>query len=329
MRVCVYGLGAMGGMIATRLAAAGVEVSAVARGALLAAVRRDGLTLTEPTPTGDKVVRASIRVSDRVEDLGEQDLVVIAVKSTAVRTVAGRVGPLMGPDTCVLSTMNGIAWWFFAGLAPELRRIQLESVDPAGELAAALPASRVLGAVLYLSASTPRPGLVRGGPGDRVIIGEATGGRSPRTDAVADVLRQGGFTIETSQLIQRDIWFKLWGNMTMNPISAITGATLDRILDDPQVRRLASTMMAEAAAVGERLGLPISADPEERHRATSLLGAAKTSMLQDVEAGRPIELDALVTAVTEIGRLFGLATPSIDAVLGLTRLHARVRGLYP
>ena len=328
MRICVYGLGAVGGMVAARLARAGTPVSAVARGATLEAVRgRGGLVLLEgPDPRPRRSAPIPVTVEADPAALGEQDVVVIALKATALPDAAPSIARLVGPDTVLVPAMNGIPWWFFHGLD---RDVRLESTDPGGAVSAALPAERVLGAVLHLSASCPEPGTVRNPAGQEIIIGEPRGGASERADRVAAVLRGAGFQVRVSDRIQRDVWYKLWGNMTMNPLSVLTGATLDRILDDPQVRGMASACMREAAEVGARIGLPIDADPEERHEITRRLGAVRTSMLQDADAGRPVELDALVTSVAELARHVGVPTPNIDSLLGLTRLHAQIRGLYP
>lgn len=331
MKVCVYGLGAMGGMIAGRLSRGGAEVCAVARGATLAGVRERGLRLIERAADG-RITESSfpIEVSDDPARLPQPDLVILTVKATALPEVADGVRRLLTPGTVVLSALNGIQWWFFSGLPGEAGRLRPRSADPTGALAASIPVEQVLGGVLHLSAACPEPGTVACGPGERIILGDPAGGPpDERVTRVADVLARGGFQAEISERIQRDVWFKLWGNLTMNPLSAVTGATLDRVLDDPLVRDFASRCMREAAEIGARIGLPIDVDPEERHAVTRRLGAAKTSMLQDVENGRPVEIDALVTVVKEIAELVGVATPNIDALLGVTRLHARVRGLYP
>jgi 2-dehydropantoate 2-reductase len=329
MKFCIVGLGAIGGLFAARLALAGHDVSALARGATLEAVRRDGLTLVEGAPGQEQNRRLDIVVSDDPAALGPQDVVIVAVKTTALASVAGGVASLLGPDTAVLSAMNGLPWWFFHGLAPELARLRLQSVDPDGRIAQAIPAERVIGCVTHLAATTPAPGAVRAIAGNRLIIGEPAGGAAtPRASAVVNALREGGFEVDAAAVIQQEIWFKLWGNMTMNPVSALTGATGDRILDDEHVRGFMSRCMAEAAQIGERIGLPIGQDAEQRHAVTRKLGAFRTSMLQDVMAGRPVELDALVASVMEIGRQVTVPTPNIDALFGLSRLQAQVRGLY-
>ena len=329
MRICIYGLGAVGGFIGARLAAHGQQVSAIARGDTLAAVARDGLTLLEAPAAPPARTVVPVRVVDDPAQLGPQDLVVVSVKTTGLTEVARRIAPLLGPDTVVLSAMNGVPWWFFDGLDGALAAREWPAIDPGRAIAAAIPATRVLGCVVHFACAVERPGVVRHAQGRRLIVGEPAGGDSERARRVAAMLADAGFDTEVSQRIQQDVWFKLWGNMTMNPVSAITGATCDRILDDPLVCDFVSAAMREASAIGERIGLPIAISPEQRHQVTRRLGAFKTSMLQDVEAGKPVELDALVAIVGEIGRAIGVATPNIDALYGLARLHARTRGLYP
>jgi 2-dehydropantoate 2-reductase len=225
--------------------------------------------------------------------------------------------------------MNGVPWWFFDGFGGEYEGMRLESVDATGAIARAIPTRHLLGGVVHGSFAVIEPGLVRHVAGNHLIIGEPDGSGSERVHRVADALRVAGLEITVSPCIQAEIWYKLWGNMTMNPISALTGATGDRILDDPLVNRFCLDVMAEAGAIGGRIGCPIAQSGEERNALTRELGAFKTSMLRDVEAGRPIELDALVAVVGEIGRKVGVPTPHVDTLLGLARLHARVRGLYP
>jgi 2-dehydropantoate 2-reductase len=325
VRIAIYGIGAVGGFIGARLAEAGNDVSAVARGATLEAIRAQGLRLDSE----GRHVTTSVTASDDPAALGHQDLVVIAVKAPALIEVARSISPLVGPDTMVMTAMNGVPWWFFDGFGGEYAGSRLASLDPDGSIAAAIPSSRVIGCVVHGSYTVPRPGLVRHVAGKRLIVGEPDGSDSPRLRRVADTLERAGFDVEVSSSIQVDIWYKLWGNMTMNPVSAVTGATCDRILDDPLVNRFCLDIMSEAARIGARIGCFIAQDGEERNKVTRQLGAFKTSMLQDVESGKRVELDALVTVVREIGQKVGVSTPSIDALLGLARLHARVRGIYP
>ena len=328
MKVCIVGLGAVGGLLGawlgTRLPAGRVTLSALARGATLAAVQRDGLVLV----TDAGALAVALRASDDAAALGPQDLLILSVKGPALAVVAPSVRALMGPRTQVLTAMNGVPWWFFDGLAGACQGLRLESVDPGERVRQQIPAAQVLGGVVHLSASCPAPGRVRHGQGDGLILGRALGTADEPLRRVAALLGDAGLAVTVSDCIQRDIWFKLWGNMTMNPVSALTGATGDRILDDPLVRRFCSAVMVEAQAIGAAFGVPIEQDPEARHAVTRKLGRFKTSMLQDLEAGRPLEIDALVASVREIGAHLGQATPSIDALLGLTRLMARQRGLY-
>jgi 2-dehydropantoate 2-reductase len=260
--------------------------------------------------------------------MGQQDLLVLALKAPALAAVVPTLAPLIGPHTVVLTAMNGVPWWFTHGLGGALEGQTLQSVDLGGALAAALPAEQVVGCVVHASCSTDAPGVVRHHFGNGLIVGEPGGGTSERVQALVALLVKAGFAATESERIQRDIWFKLWGNMTVNPISAITGATTDRILGDPLVRGFVSVVMLEARAIGKKMGLPIEQQPEDRHAVTLKLGAFKTSMLQDVEARKPVELDALVGAVRELGQLTGTPTPHTDALLGLARLQASTLGLY-
>jgi 2-dehydropantoate 2-reductase len=323
MKVAVVGLGAVGGLIAARLARAGHEVSALARGETLARVRAQGLLVTSAAGSFSVPIAAS---SDAAT-LGPQELVVIAVKAPALAAIADAVAPLLGAETVLLPAMNGVPWWFMPAARPD--EAPLASVDPGGVLLAKLPLARVLGCVVHLTCSSPAPGEVKHGFGERLIVGEPAGGNSARVAAVCAALASAGFQAEASTDVRREVWFKLWGNMTMNPVSALTGALTDAILDDTLVREFVLRCMAEAAAIGARVGCPIGQSGEERMALTRELGGFRTSMLQDAEAGRAIELDALVTAVHEIGGRVGVAAPNIAALLGLTRLMARKRGLYP
>jgi 2-dehydropantoate 2-reductase len=322
MKVCIVGAGAIGGFIGAKLAAAGrADVCALARGATLAALREQGWRVNAASGS----VRAKARGSDAAAELGEQDLVIVAVKGPALTQVASGIAPLLGPATIVMPAMNGVPWWF----CKDSDARPLQSVDPGGVIDAAIAYERVLGCVVHVSASTPGPGLVQHKFGQGLILGEPRGGKSERAKAVADLLAHAGFDVTHSADVRYDIWYKLWGNMTMNPVSAITGATGDRVLSDPLVRAFNSACMEEAAAVGRRIGCDIQQTPEDRHAITAKLGSFKTSMLQDVEAHRPIELDAIVGAVHEIGERVGVATPNIASLFGLARLFGRVRGLYP
>ena len=297
----------------------------LARGATASTLRARGWRLQ----TQRGLLSALANVVETPSALGPQDLVVVAVKGPSLADVAAKIGPLLGPETAVLTAMNGVPWWFFHGFGTTYRDMPLASVDPGGRIAAAVPARRIVGCVVHASCSTPEPGLVLHHGGQRLIVGEPAGAPIPRTTAIAAQLVTAGFDAEVSPRIQRDIWYKLWGNMTMNPISALTGATMDRILDDELVTQFCLRAMRETADIGARIGCPIEQSGEDRIAVTRRLGAVKTSMLQDVEAHRPVEIDVLLSAVREIGERVQVATPALDALFGLARLQARVRGLYP
>jgi 2-dehydropantoate 2-reductase len=320
--VCIVGAGAIGGLLGTRLAANGVAVSALARGRTLAALQRFGWR------TQDAQAPVAAAAADPAE-LGPHDVVVLAVKAHALPALAPALAPLFGPGTVVVAALNGVPWWFFDGLGGPHDGLRLDAVDPGGVVSAAIPTARVLGCVVHMSVNVPEPGLSNHRAGEGIIVGEPAGGGSARLDLVAGLLGKGGFAVTAAPRIQTAIWYKLWGNMTMNPISMLTGATGDLMLDDPLIVGFVESAMNEAAAIGARIGCPIAESASDRNAMTRKLGNLKTSMLQDAEAGRPIELDALVTVVRDIGAAVGVPTPTIDALLGLSRVAARVRGLYP
>lgn len=324
MKICIYGAGAIGGFVGTRLAAAGAQVGAVARGATLEALRRHGWRLRQ----GGELIEAPVAAAGAPSELGVQDVVVIAVKGTALAEVATQIAPLLAPHTMVVPAMNGVPWWFVQGM-PGVGDAPLESVDPGGRIAAGIPMRHVVGCVVHASTFTTEPGIVEHRNGNGLIVGEPAGGASVRSDELAALLKDAGFDARASANIRHDIWYKLWGNMTMNPVSAMTGATIDRVMADPLVLAFCTRAMEEAAEIGARIGCAIEQKPEDRHKITRSLGRFKSSMQNDVEANRPIELDALVGVVHELGQRLGVATPNVDALLGLTRLFGRVRRLYP
>ena len=338
MRTVIVGAGAIGGCIGARLAQdAGVPVAAYARGATLQALRTQGWRMD----SGNRRWHAAVEhASDDAAALGQSDLLVVAVKGQALAPLAPRLAPLVGPDTVILPAMNGVPWWFGRGLAGHAAGMTLDTVDPGGVIARALPPAQVLGCVVHIAAGTIGPGQVQHRMGWGLVVGEPGGEHNPelsaepssrqqRVQGVVALLARAGFEVTVEPAIHRALWYKLWGNVTMNPVSALTGATADRILDDPLVRSFCSAVMTEVAAVGGRIGCAIDQSPEDRHAVTRRLGAFKTSMLQDVEAGRSLELDAIVAAVREIAGQVGVATPNLDALFGLVRLMAQGRGLYP
>jgi 2-dehydropantoate 2-reductase len=321
MKICIVGAGAIGGFLGTKLAATGQHsVSALARGATLAALKQHGWRMNTAAGLLQAPVHAA---SSAAADLGVQDLVIIAVKGQSLAEGAPQLLPLIGAHTLILPAMNGVPWWFCDE--------PLQSLDPTGVIAASLPADQVLGCVIHASTAQTEPGLVQHKMGQGVIVGEPAGDvskASERVAAVVQALSSAGFDATHSVNIRYDIWYKLWGNMTMNPVSAITGATIDKILGDDLVRAFCARAMLEAGAIGKAIGCDITQSPADRNAITAKLGAFKTSMLQDVEAGRSIELDAIVGAVFEMGQRLGLPTDNIGAILGLTRLFAQERGLY-
>ena len=317
----MVGAGAVGGVLGGRLAQAGVGVSALARGATLDSLRTRGWVVdSRPAPVA--------AASDDAADLGPHDVVVIAVKAHHLPALAPALTPLLTPSTVLIPALNGVPWWFFHDFGGALEGTVLDATDPGGAITAALPPSQVLGCVVHLAAQRAEPGHALLTAGDELILGAVTAALADRATHTAELLRTAGFRVTVSDSIQRDVWFKLWGNMTMNPISALTNATADRILDDPLVNEFIQRVMTEAAALGALIGTPITQSTEDRIAVTRRLGAFRTSMLQDADSGRPIELDALVTAVREIGARLAIPPPNIDALLGLTRLAARQRGLY-
>ena len=324
MRIGIVGAGAIGGWIGVRLAKAGHEVSVLARGATLEALAGpwtldlDGAQL-----------QADVTASDNPAILGVQDVVVVALKGPALAAVAPSLRPMIGPNTLIVPAMNGVPWWFILGGAGELGETQLTSVDPDGAIAAALPYDQVIGCVVHASVATAGAGRIAHRAGNRLILGEPAGASTPRLQRLAAAFRDAGFEVEASPRIKYDIWYKLWGNMTMNPISAFTGATADKILDDELVNGFILRVMSEAQDIGVRIGCPINERGADRNGVTRQLGAFKTSMLQDAEAGRPLEIDQLVGAPREIAAKLGMQTPNIDTLLGLVRLYARNRQLYP
>jgi 2-dehydropantoate 2-reductase len=324
-RVAIVGAGAIGGWLGVRLSHTGCIVSALARGDTLAALQRDGLQLHQD----GKLQGAPVEASASAVALGVQDLVIVAVKAPSLAGVARGIAPLIGRHTVVLTAMNGVPWWFFNGFGGERAGTRLKAVDPTGEIDRAIPARHLIGGVVHASCSVYAPGVIRHHFGNGLIIGEPSGEASERVAALAALLQRAGLNATVSPQIQKDVWYKLWGNMTVNPVSALTGATTDRILGDELVRGFISSVMLEAKAIGARIGIPIDQQPEDRHAVTLKLGAFKTSMLQDVQAKKPVELDALVTVVRELGQITGVPTPFTDALLGLSRLQAQTLGLYP
>jgi 2-dehydropantoate 2-reductase len=322
-KFCVIGAGAIGGVITTLLARSGATVSVVARGQTLTVLKRDGVRLV----MNEQTLQASVHASDDPLELGIQDYVITAAKAPSLPDIAQRIGPLLGAETAVVTAMNGVPWWYFLKAKGPLTGHQLQAVDPDGTVGLAIRTDRVIGCVVYIAAPVDKPGIVRHTSGRQLLIGEPDNQLTPRLECLAAWLRRAGLDCRESLDIRSDIWFKLWGNLSMNPISLLTTATSDRIINDPLTRRLSVSMMEEAARIGAAIGIRVSPSPDVMIERIQNLGAFKMSMLQDVERGKPVEIDALLTVTHDIGRLVGVPTPFIDSVLGLARLRAASLGL--
>jgi 2-dehydropantoate 2-reductase len=325
MKICIYGAGSIGGLLGAKLAHAGETVTLIARGAHLQAIRTEGLVLLSE---GEEIL-ARVSATDDAAEAGPQDVVFLTVKTPALRAVANKLAPLLGPETMVVTAMNGVPWWYFYGLEGPHRDRNIACLDSDGLLERAIEARRLVGCVVYPAAEVVEPGLVRHDYGNRFMLGELDGARSTRIETLARAMRQAGFKASVRARIRDDIWVKLWGNLSFNPVSALTQATLGEIAGDPGTRSVIRGMMAEAEAVGRALGVEFGVDIETRIGWTADIGAHKTSMLQDLERGRPMEIDALLTAVIEMGDLVGIETPLMDAVHALVVQRARLAGCYP
>ncbi len=325
MRIAIVGAGAIGGWIGTRLALRGHDIHVLARGETLRALSNGPWRLE----SGGETMEATVTAAADARELGTQDVVLITLKGPALPAVAPDLTPLIGPETIIVPMMNGIPWWFLLGGGGALGPTSLASIDPTGDIARALPFRNVLGSVVHASVAGIGPAHIAHKAGNRLILGEPGGGDSDRLRRLCALFEDAAFDVEASPRIRYEIWYKLWGNMTMNPISAITGATCDQLLDDPLISGFVLRVMAEAQRVGEGIGCAIAERGEDRNAVTRKLGAFKTSMLQDAEAGRPMEIDQLLFGPMEIARLIGVSTPDLDALAGLTRLFGRTKGLYP
>jgi 2-dehydropantoate 2-reductase len=322
MRVCIFGAGAIGAYLGVQLAGAGAEVSLVARGPHLAAMRRNGVRLL----IGGAERVAQLRCTDDAAELGAQDFVILALKAHSIPAVVDQVRPLLGPDTAIVTAVNGIPYWYFYRHGGALADRVLESIDPGGAQWRVFGPERAIGCIVYPATEIVEPGVVRHIYGDKLPVGEPSGQRTERVAALSTLLASAGFKAPVLDDIRDEIWLKLWGNLCFNPISALTLATLDVIAGDPATRSVARAMMREAQSIAEPLGVRFRVDVERRIDGAGKVGAHKTSMLQDLERGRPMEIDALVTAVQEMGRLVGAPTPTIDVVHALVRQRAHAAG---
>jgi 2-dehydropantoate 2-reductase len=324
MKICVYGAGAVGGVIAAWLSRAGYEVSVVARGVHLTAIRERGLRIVS---SGSECM-ARVSADSDPSRLGPQDYVIVAVKGQSLPEVAASIGPLLGPRTAVVTAMNGVPWWFFDRLPFGAGKLRLESLDPGGAIARAIPTERVIGCVIHLAASLAEPGVIRHNMGTRLLIGEPGGKNIARTEQLAGALRGAGFEVVASNFIERDFWVKLLGNLSFNPVSALTLATADRMIADPGVKAYLVGIMRECLAIGRAVGVDADIDPEARIDMARRLGTFKTSMLQDMEGGKSLEIDGLLTGTLEIARKASVAAPYTESLLGMIRLRAQSTGQY-
>ncbi len=319
MKICIFGAGAIGGYMGAKLAAVGADVSLVARGPHLAALQAKGLTLIEDGQATTHKVRATADA----RTLGPQDFVVLTLKAHSVPSVVGQITPLLGPDSTLVSGVNGVPWWYFHKLGGPLDGTRLQSVDPGNLQWDGFGPDRVLGCVVYPAAEVSEPGTITHVEGNRFSLGEPSGEKSARAEALSKALTAAGLKAPVRPRLRDEIWVKLWGNLSFNPISALTHATLDVLCTDPGTRAVARDMMVEAQIIGEKLGVTFPIDVDRRINGGAAVGAHRTSMLQDLLAGRPLETEALVGSVAELGRLTDTPTPTIDTVLALTRLRAK------
>lgn len=325
MKICIFGAGAIGGYMGVKLAQAGADVSLVARGPHLAAMQESGLTLIEEDGAPQTV---KVRASDNAADLGPQDYVIVTLKAHSVPPVVPHMQPLIGENTTIVSGVNGVPWWYFHKIGTDLEGTRLETVDPGNAQWDGFGPDRVLGCVVYPAAEVPEPGVIKHIEGNRFSLGEPDGSKSERAQVISKALSAAGLKAPVRPRLRDEIWVKLWGNLSFNPISALTHATLDVLCTDEGTRPVARNMMLEAQAIAEKLGVKFPIDVERRIDGGAAVGAHRTSMLQDLDQGRPMEIDALVGSVQELGRVTDTPTPTIDTVLALTKLRARSAGLY-
>jgi 2-dehydropantoate 2-reductase len=324
MKICIYGAGAVGGLMAAWLARAGHAVSVVARGKNLTAIRDKGLRVRSE----GKESAHAVEVDSDPAKLGAHDCVIVAVKGQSLPEVARGIGPLLGPGTSIVTAMNGVPWWFFDRLRFGGGKLRLESLDPGGALSRAMPTERIVGCVIHLAASTPEPGVISHNMGRRLILGEPGGRNTERTKAIAQALTQAGFECVQSPFIEKDFWVKLLGNVSFNPVSALTLATADRLIADAEVKAYMVEIMREVLAIGRAVGVDADIDPEARIDMARNLGKFKTSMLQDLEAGKPLEIDGLLAGTLEVARKAGVPAPFTQSLSGLARLRAQSTGQY-
>ena len=324
MKICIYGAGAIGGYMGVQLALSGQDVSLIARGPHLKAIKRHGLKLLIE---GEERV-AQPNCTDDPSNLSIQDVVIVGVKAHSVPAIIDSMKPLIGPDTIILSAVNGVPWWYFYKLGNQFDNLHLESIDPGRRQWNEFGPEKAIGCVVYPACDVPEPGVIRHIEGNRFSLGEPTGETTERVTRLSEVLKQSGLEAPVRNNIRDEVWLKLWGNLCFNPISALTHATLDVIATQAGTRDIAARMMQEAQSVAEKLGASFRVDLERRIKGAARVGPHKTSMLQDLEQGRPMEIDALTASVCEVAALVGVPTPTIDIILALTQQRAAVAGLY-
>jgi 2-dehydropantoate 2-reductase len=322
MKICVYGAGAIGGLIAAWLSRSGHDVSVVARGAQLEAIRKQGLRVRDGA--NGKVESFSVRTSD----FGPQDYVIVAVKAQNLTEVADQIEKFLGKETSIVTAMNGVPWWFFDRLKFGNGKHRLESLDPGGRLSRAMPTDRIVGCVVHLAASTPEPGLISHNMGKRLVIGEPGGRNTDRTKRLAEALTGAGFETVATNAIEKEFWVKLLGNVSFNPVSVLTVSTADRLIDDPLIKAYMVGIMREVLAIGRAVGIDAAIDPEARIDMARVLGKFKTSTLQDLEAGKPLEVDGLLAGTLEIAEKAGVQAPLTQSLFGLVRTRAQATGQY-
>jgi 2-dehydropantoate 2-reductase len=320
MKICVVGAGAIGGLLAVKLAELGETVTVIIRGPHLAAVRARGMKLS----MDGKELVAHLTATDRIQDVGTQDLVILALKAHQLGGVAPQLMSLCKPETVMVTAQNGIPWWYFFKYQGPHQGTVLQSVDPGGTVAANIDVERVIGSIIYPAADIVSPGVIRHIEGDRISLGEPDGEDTERLRALTQLFRRAGFKVRVSSDLRSEIWVKLWGNCTFNPISALTHSTLVDLCQFPPTRELVESVMREAQTIGEKLGARFGVTLEKRIAGAEAVGKHKTSMLQDVETGRPLELEALVGSVLELGRLTATPTPHLSAIYACTSLLAKV-----
>jgi len=324
MKIAIFGAGAIGGYLAVKLHQTGAEVTVIARGPHLAAMRERGLTLKSDGET----LNVRLPCTDKAEEAGPQDYVIVTLKANGLAPAAPQIAKLMGPQTALVTGINGVPYWYFYGLESPWRDRRIESVDPGGKLWDLLPPRQAIGCIVYPAAEVIEPGVIEHTYGNRFTLGEPDGGKSPRVEALSQMLVKAGLKAPVRANIRDEIWVKLWGNLAFNPLSALTSSTLDRLAFRPDLRAVARGMIEEAQAVGEALGAKFAVSIDKRIDGAGEVGAHKTSMLQDLERGRPMEIDALLGAVVELAELTANPTPLCKAVLALVRERARQAGCY-